>query len=129
MFAWCLVIYFISYLIHAAPVYPSLCLRCFNPLFTITTFTVIIAVFILLLLLLFHCCHQITVTTNKLLREKYFSGVVELTTQMLRLISILWIPLCRINKFGFYFPRRYSTIPYTCGSSRPGSLPGFPSVR
>ncbi|KAK1694490.1 hypothetical protein QYE76_011187 [Lolium multiflorum] len=40
----------------------------------------------------------------------------ELTTQLLRLISILYLPLCRINKFGFYFPRRL--FPYTCGSSR-----------
>ena len=29
-----------------------------------------------------------------------FSGVVELTTQLLRLVSILWLPLCRINKLG-----------------------------
>ena len=72
-------VYFISYLIHATPVYLSLCLRCFNRLFPINTFTVIIDVFILLLLLLFYCCHQITVTTDKFLREKYFSGVVELT--------------------------------------------------
>ena len=29
-----------------------------------------------------------------------FPGVVELTTQLLILESILWLPLCRINKFG-----------------------------
>ena len=91
-------VYFMSYLIHVTPIYLSLCLRCFNPLFTITTFTIIIVVFTLLLLLLFHCCQQITVTTDKLLREKSFSGVVELTTQLLRLINIIWLPLCRIGR-------------------------------
>ena len=29
-----------------------------------------------------------------------FLGVVELTTQLLILENILWLPLCRINKFG-----------------------------
>ena len=29
---------------------------------------------------------------------KCFSGVAELTTQLLRLIGILWLPFCRINK-------------------------------
>ena len=29
-----------------------------------------------------------------------FPGVVELTTQLLILENILWLPLCRINKFG-----------------------------
>ena len=115
LFAWCLVIYFISYLIHAAPVYPSLCLRCINPLITITIFTVIIVVFILLLLLLFYCCHQITVTTDKLLREKSFSGVVELTIQLLSLINILWLRLCRINKLGLYYPRRLLRSPTLVG--------------
>ena len=85
------------------------------PLFTIITFTVIIAVFILLPLLLFYCCHQITVTTDKLLREKSFSGVVELTTQLLRLINILWLPLCRISKLGLYCPRRLLRSPTLVG--------------
>ena len=31
---------------------------------------------------------------------KCFSRVAELTTQLLRLIGILWLPLCRINKLG-----------------------------
>src|SRR4051812_6759860 len=46
-----------------------------------------------------------------------FSGVVELTTQLLRLISILWLPLCRINKLGLYLPANIVSIPYTCGLS------------
>ena len=39
---------------------------------------------------------------------KCFSGVAELTTQLLRLIGILWLPLCRINKLGNTYPRRLS---------------------
>ena len=84
---------------------------------------VIIDVFILLLLLLFYYCHQITVTTDKLLREKSFSGVVELTTQLLSLINILWTPLCRINKIGLYYPRRLLRSPTLVGHHRvPQSL-------
>ena len=70
-------------------------------LFTINIPAVTSVVFILLLLSLFYCGRQITVTTYKLLREKSFSGVFELTTQLLRLINILWLPLCRINKLGY----------------------------
>ena len=42
---------------------------------------------------------------------KCFSGVVELTTQLLRLIGILWLPLCRINKLGYSYPRRLLRSP------------------
>src|SRR4051812_27015893 len=44
-----------------------------------------------------------------------FSGVVELTTQLLRLISILWLPLCRINKLGYSCPRRLLRSPTLVG--------------
>jgi hypothetical protein len=44
--------------------------------------------------------------TYQPLRASLFPGVAELTTYLLRLINILWLPLCRINKFRFYFPRR-----------------------
>jgi hypothetical protein len=72
-------------------------------MFTIVTDTI----FILLLLLLFcYCYHYKTIATNKLLRASLFSGTAELTTHLLRLINILWLPLCQINKFGFYFPQR-----------------------
>ena len=109
-------VYFMSYLIHAAPVYLSLCLRCFYILlFTINISAVTIAAFILLLLLLFYCCRQITVTTDKLLQEKSFSGVVELTTQLLSLINILGLPLCRINKLGLYYPRGLLRSPTLVG--------------
>src|SRR3954452_9045507 len=63
---------------------------------------------LLLLLFLLHCyCYFITATSIKLLllinrlRARLLSGAAELTTHMLRLISILWLPLCRINKLDF----------------------------
>ena len=47
-----------------------------------------------------------------------FPGVVELTTQLLLLENILWLPLCRINKFGLNtLPSKIVAIPYTCGLS------------
>ena len=103
---------FINYLIHATPIHPSLCLQYFILLFTIAT----IAAFILLLLLLFHYYHHYkTVATDKPLRASLFPGAAELTTHLLRLINILWLPLCRINKFGFYFPRRLLRSPILVG--------------
>jgi hypothetical protein len=63
-------------------------------LFTIVTTTV----FILLLLLSFHYCYYYkTVATDKLLRASLFPGAAELTTHLLRLINIFWLPLSRIN--------------------------------
>ena len=48
-----------------------------------------------------------------------FPGVVELTTQLLILGNILWLPLCRINKFGLNtLPSKTVAIPYICGLSR-----------
>jgi hypothetical protein len=103
---------FMNYLIHATPVHPSLCLQYFILLFTIATITA----FILLPLLLFHYYHHYkTVATDKPLRASLFPGAAELTTHMLRLINILWLPLCRINKFGFYFPRRLLQSPILVG--------------
>ena len=47
-----------------------------------------------------------------------FPGVAELTTQLLILENILWLPLCRINKFGLNtLPSKTVAIPYTCGLS------------
>jgi hypothetical protein len=103
---------FINYLIHATPVYPSLCLQYFILLFTIATITA----FIFLLLLLFHYYHHYkTVATNKPLRASLFPGAAELTTHLLRLINILRLPLCRINKFRFYFPQRLLRSPVLMG--------------
>jgi hypothetical protein len=103
---------FMNYLIHATPVHLSLCLQYFILLFTIATITA----FILLLLLPFcYYHHYKTVATDKPLRASLFPGAAKLTTHLLRLINILWLPLCRINKFGFYFPRRLLRSPILVG--------------
>ena len=58
-----------------------------------------------------------------------FPGVVELTTQLLILENILWLPLCRINKFGLNtLPFKTVAIPYTCGLSRPFLAPLLGSI-
>jgi hypothetical protein len=81
-------------------------------LFTITTITTVI----LLLLLLFHYYHYYkTIATDKPLRARLFLGAAELTTHLLRVTYILWLPLCRINKFGLYFPRRLLRSPILVG--------------
>src|SRR3954466_8582752 len=98
-------------LIHATPIHPSLCLPHSNPTVTVTIATVS--------LLLFHCycCYYKLFLLINFCEQELFSGAAELTTQLLRLASILCLPLCRINKLG-------NTIledcydPYTCGSSR-----------
>jgi hypothetical protein len=78
-----------------------------------------------LLLLLLPLCyyHRFkTVATDKPLRASLFPHAAKLITHLLRLINILWLPLCRINKFGFYFPRRLLRSPILVGhqgTSRP----------
>src|SRR3954471_3690337 len=57
---------------------------------------------LLLLLLLFHCCccyYKLLLLIN-FCEQELFPGAAELTTQLLRLACILWLPLCRINKLG-----------------------------
>jgi hypothetical protein len=101
-----------NYLIHATPVHLSLYLQYLSLLFTIVTITAVI----LLLLLLFHYYHHYkTVATDKPLRARLFPGAAELTTRLLRITYILWLPLCRINKFGFYFPRKLLRSPILVG--------------
>ena len=57
--------------------------------------------------------------TKHFAADTKFPGVVELTTQLLILENILWLPLCRINKFGLNtIPSKAVAIPYTCGLSR-----------
>ena len=78
---------------------------------------------ILLLLSLLFCYryhyYHITLLLNTLLQILSYPGVVELTTQLLILENILWLPLCRINKFGLNtLPSKTVAIPYTCGLSR-----------
>jgi len=56
--------------------------------------------------------------TKYLAADIKFPGVVELTTRLLILENILWLPLCRINKFGLNtLPSKMVAIPYTCGLS------------
>ena len=60
--------------------------------------------------------YHITLLLNTLLQILSYPGVVELTTQLLMLENILWLPLCRINKFGLNtLPSKTVVIPYTCG--------------
>ena len=60
-----------------------------------------------------------TFLLNTLLQILSYPGVVELTTQMLILENILWLPLCWINKFGLNtLPSKTVVIPYTCGLSK-----------
>ena len=62
--------------------------------------------------------YHITLLLNTLLQILSYPGVVELTTQLLVLKNILWLPLCRINKFGLNtLPSKAVAIPYTCGLS------------
>ena len=86
-----------------------------NPKIFIFTFATVTFIIIPLLLL------------NTLLQILSYPGVVELTTQLLILKNILWLPLCRINKFGLNtLPSKAVAIPYTCGLSRliSGSVAG-----
>ena len=105
--------------------YPSLiqCLRAFH----ILCFAYLLFALLLLQLLqnyyryFCHCYHyyHTTLLLNTLLQILSYPGVVELTTQLLILENILWLPLCRINKFGLNtLPSKTVAIPYTCGLSR-----------
>ena len=59
-----------------------------------------------------------TLLLNTLLQILSYPGVVEWTTQLLILENILWLPLCRVNKFGLNtLPLKTFVIPYTCGLS------------
>ena len=77
---------------------------------------VITIVVLIILLLLFHYCLSYkSVATDNLPRASLFTGVAHLTNLLLKLINILWLPLCRINKFGFYFTRRLLRSPILVG--------------
>ena len=66
--------------------------------------------------------YHTTLLLNTLLQILSYLCVVELTTQLLILKNILWLPLCRSNKFGLNtLPSETVAIPYTCGLSRPFS--------
>src|SRR4051812_46652473 len=81
----------------------------------ILLFHTIATIVLILLLLLFCYWYYKTVATDKLLRARLFPSAAELTTHLLRLINILWLPLCLINKFGFYFPRKLLRSPILVG--------------
>ena len=96
-----------------------------------TSFSHIVLCLVTILLLLlqslqycyYYFCHRyryyhITLLLNTLLQIISYLGVVELTTQLLILENIIWLPLCRINKFGLNtLPSKTVVIPYTCGLS------------
>src|SRR3954471_22577689 len=80
-------------------------LQCFKSYWSlVTTFAIYFCCLLLLSLssLSYHCRHLSFVAS------KYISGAVELTTQLSKLINTLWLPLCRINKLGYSYPRRLS---------------------
>ena len=92
----------------------------------VATAATVTAAAITLLLLLSLCCYSLLLplllshyfATDTCLQIQNLSGVVELTTQLLILENILWLPLCRINKFGLNtLPSKTVAIPYTCGLS------------
>ena len=67
-----------------------------------------------------HCYlyYHTTLLLNTLLQILSYPSVVELTTQLIILKNILWLPLCRINKFGLNtLHSKTVAIPYTCGLS------------
>ena len=82
----------------------------------------------------YYFCHcyryfHTTLLLNILLQILSLPGVVELTTQLLILDNIFWLPLCRINKFGLNtLPSETVAIPYTCGLSRPFLAPLLRSI-
>src|SRR3954451_21470059 len=94
----------LSYIFHekyhpCSARHSSLYLQCFPPCYLLQ---------LLILLFLFrYYCYFITAISIKLLllinrlRARLLSGAAELASHLLRLISILWLPLCRINKLGF----------------------------
>src|SRR4051812_46779908 len=65
----------------------------------ILLFATTVTIALVLLLLLWYWYYKLLLLIN-FCEQELFLGAAELTTQLLRLESILWIPLCRINKLG-----------------------------
>ena len=70
--------------------------------------------------------------TKHFAADTKFTGVVELTTQLLILVYILWPPLCRIKKIGLnLYPRKLLRSPILVGyqdkflAPLPGSIALF----
>ena len=102
---------------------PIQCLRAFHILFfayllSVATVTITTKQQKYYFCYCYHFFHT-TLLLNTLLQILSYPGVVELTTQLLILENILWLPLCRINKYGLNtLPSKTVAIPYTCGLSR-----------
>src|SRR3954469_19788494 len=98
-------IYYMFVLIQAAPDHPS-------PFPTVFSFLLVTSC---LLLLFYFCCFTTTITTiittttttiSQLLliplcKQVFILGAVELTTQLSKLVRILCVPKCKINKLGY----------------------------
>ena len=88
------------------------CSNCYKTIVITVTVTVAATTAIQTIILLCYwslCCRYLS------------PGVVKLTTQLLILLSILWLPLCRIYKFVLNtLPSKTVAIPYTCGLSGGG---------
>src|ERR1043165_5116440 len=93
-----------------------------------------------LLSLFYFCCSTITITTTTtvsqlllipLCKQVFISGAVELTTQLSKLVRILWLPKCRINKLGYLAredyldPLQLRVIKYCFLAPLPGSIALF----
>ena len=57
-------------------------------------------------------------STLHLLQRNNFSGVVEWKTQLLKLINILWLPLCESINLGGILHSKTVAIRFTCGPSK-----------
>src|SRR4051812_18707385 len=113
------------FLIHALPNHPSP--LAYSVLILLVTSCFTLLFYFSLPCHHYFCCHHhfhITIGTNTSLPSKYLSCAVELTTQLSKLINILWLPLCRISKLGI-LPAKTIAIPYTCGSSASRSCYGL----
>ena len=93
----------VKYMISLIHDQPSISLAYSVLILLVTSYFTFAVLLSLLCHYYFRCHHHfhITVATNISLPSKYLSGAVELTTQLLKLINILWLPLCRINKLGY----------------------------
>src|SRR4051812_38657209 len=103
-------------LVHATPVHPSLCLPHLNPTVTVTIATVSL---LLLLLLLLCCCYYKLLLLINFCEQELFPGAAELTTQLLRLASIMCVSPYVESINWVILPSKTVAIPYTCGSSVP----------
>src|SRR3954463_13599734 len=93
-----MLVYYMNDTIHATPVHPSLCLQYFNP---VVYYDHRYCCFHSTVVVLYYCHCYKTVATDKLLQASLFPGAADLKNHPSKLIFILWLPLCRINKLGY----------------------------